>query len=187
MPKTTKKVRKPPVNLNTLCDNKTRGLKTVVTSSSVSVVFDSKKILRTLVSKICSASYLVGCVAWLTNSRVIAAMQKLQGVQIIVTNDKILKKVKSKYIGLKSVKNDNAPICVVGTGRGYMKSLMHHKFLVALDSQKKPLWVCNGSFNITESAKTNIENMVVYEDPNIATIFLEEYERIYKISKKLKL
>lgn len=187
MPKTTKKARKTPVNLNTLCDTKSRGVRTISTYGSVSVVFDSKKILRTLLSKLGEASYVVGCVAWLTNSKVIAAMHQLQGVQIIVTNDKLLKRVKPKYVGLKSIKNDQAPICVVGSGRGYMKSLMHHKFLVALDDQKKPLWVCNGSFNITESAKTNIENMVVYDDPNIATIFLEEYERIYKISKKLKL
>lgn len=187
MPKTTRKARKPPVNLNTLCDSKTRGVRTIDTYGSVSVVFDSKKILSTLVSKLAGASYVVGCVAWLTNSRVIAAMHKLQGVQIIVTNDKILKRAKSKYVGLQSIKNDQAPICVVGSGRGYMKSLMHHKFLVALDDQKRPLWVCNGSFNITESAKTNIENMVIYDDPNVATIFLQEYERIYKISKKLKL
>ena len=78
-------------------------------------------------------------------------------------------------------------IRAVGEGRGRFKSLMHHKFLIGLSPAREPLWVMNGSFNVTESAVTNIENSMHFDDPEIAGTFFDEFKRIHRISSPLKI
>ncbi len=56
------------------------------------------------------------------------------------------------------------------------KPLMHDKFCVFGDSQ-----VWTGSFNFTfEAANSNRENVVVLDSPQIASLYLEEFERLKK-------
>ena len=76
---------------------------------------------------------------------------------------------------------------IIKNGRGRFKSLLHHKFLVGLDENREPIWVSNGSFNLTENAVTNIENVMIFDDPEIATDFFDEFKRIYAISSPLKI
>jgi len=56
-----------------------------------------------------------------------------------------------------------------------------------MDKDENPIWVSTGSFNLTESACTNIENMMIIENKEIAGEFLNEFQRLFKIAKHLKL
>jgi phosphatidylserine/phosphatidylglycerophosphate/cardiolipin synthase-like enzyme len=49
------------------------------------------------------------------------------------------------------------------------------------------MWVMNGSFNVTESAVTNLENVMILDDPEIVNTFFEEFKRVHKISKPLRI
>jgi hypothetical protein len=40
---------------------------------------------------------------------------------------------------------------------------------------------------VTESAVTNLENIMIFDDPEISTTFFEEFKRVHKISKPLKI
>lgn len=172
-------------NLNSLLGRQRKAATVVQDTGEIQLYFDSSKILKVLEEKIKKATYVVGCVAWLTNKKILGALRKTRGVQIIVTNDSILRRMKPYYSNLPVY--NNASICVVGSGRGKMKSLMHHKFLIGLNEMHQPIWTCNGSFNITESAKTNLENITFYSNESIGNAFLSEFKGVYKISKKLKL
>ena len=62
-----------------------------------------------------------------------------------------------------------------------------HKFLIGLSADRVPVWVMNGSFNVTESAVTNLENIMVFDDPEIAMTFFEEFKRLHRVSQVLKI
>ena len=53
--------------------------------------------------------------------------------------------------------------------------ILHHKVIVI---DERP--VLTGSYNFTGSAeKDNDENLVIVDDPNLARIYLEKFERVY--------
>ena len=118
----------------------------------------------------------------------VIAMAKKRGCCIICTKDKLTRRSSNQkaYKQLKEAYPGGA-IRVVGEGRGWHKSLMHHKFLIGLDKDGKAVWVSNGSFNMTESATTNLENLMIMEDPDVASTFLEEFKRVHALSTQLKL
>jgi cardiolipin hydrolase len=61
-----------------------------------------------------------------------------------------------------------------GRGRG-RHAIMHHKFLVADDR-----YVATGSFNWTREAECcNWENLVILDDPGLATSFEQEFRRLW--------
>lgn len=157
----------------------------------VSIIFDGRGIQNAIVRNIKreDTAYVVGCVAWLSNKRILKCMaEKLKGVTLITTTDKLTKRRKNQqaYAKLRGCFAGGV-IRTVGEGRGRFKSLMHHKFLCGMNAAREPIWVMNGSFNVTESAVTNIENVMLFDDPEIAETFFEEFKRIHKISKALKI
>jgi hypothetical protein len=157
----------------------------------VSVIFDGRGIQNAIVRAIKreDTAYVVGCVAWLSNKKILKAMaEHLKGVTIITTADKLTKRRKNQQAYAKLCGCfAGGVIRVVGEGRGRFKSLMHHKFLLGMNEAREPLWVMNGSFNVTESAVTNIENCVQFDDPEIAGTFFDEFKRIHRISRPLKI
>ena len=57
---------------------------------------------------------------------------------------------------------------------------MHHKFPQwGLIENKKPIWVSNGSFNLTKSAVNHIENVMIIDDENVA-LFRDELRLFLK-------
>jgi len=114
--------------------------------------------------------------------------EHLKGVTIITTADKLTKRRKNQqaYAKLHGCFAGGV-IRVVGEGRGRYKSLMNHKFLIGLSEAREPIWLMNGSFNITESALRHIENVMILDDPEIAGTFFDEFKRIHRISKPLKI
>jgi phosphatidylserine/phosphatidylglycerophosphate/cardiolipin synthase-like enzyme len=157
----------------------------------VSILFNGRGIQNAIVRHIKrdDTFYIVGCVAWLSNKRILKNMSEhLKGVTIITTQDKLTKRRKNQqaYSKLRGCFAGGV-IRTVGAGRGKFKSLMHHKFILGLDAERKPIWVMNGSFNITESAVTNLENLMIFDDNEIAETFFEEFKRIHRISVPLKI
>ena len=137
-----------------------------------------------------STHYIIGCAAWLTNTKILDTMAaNAEGVCLIVTRDKITraKTNQMKYKKLKKLNDAKSPIQVIGVGSGYNKSLLHHKFLVGLDESKKPLWVANGSFNFTKSAVNHLENCMIIENEEVAKLFKAEFMRLFPISRPLRL
>lgn len=65
-------------------------------------------------------------------------------------------------------------------GKRFLTPKMHHKFIIFDNS-----YVMTGSYNLTASAEElNDENCVfVYDDQNVVQKFLQEFQRIWKISK----
>tara|TARA_B100000767_G_C19727255_1_gene520035 strand:+ start:633 stop:1205 length:573 start_codon:yes stop_codon:yes gene_type:complete len=157
----------------------------------VSILFDGRGIQNAIVKAIKREDtvYVVGCVAWLSNKRILKCMaEHLKGVTIITTADKLTKRRKNQQAYAKlSGCFAGGVIRVVGEGRGRFKSLMHHKFLIGLSEAREPIWLMNGSFNITESALRHIENVMILDDPEIAGTFFDEFKRIHRISKPLKI
>ena len=157
----------------------------------VSILFDGRGIQNAVVRGIKreDTAYMVGCVAWLSNKRILKAMaDHLSGVSIICTKDRLTTRRKNQVAYSKLAGCfQGGVIRTMGEGRGRFKSLMHHKFLIGLNSERIPLWVMNGSFNVTESAVTNIENVMIFDDPEIATTFFNEFKRLHRISNQLKI
>lgn len=174
------------VNLNKLVSGK-RGPKTIGDST---FIFDTVEIQKYLIKRIkrSDTQYIMGCAAWFTNTKIIEAMSTLRGVSMICTRDKVArtKSSKDKYKTLK--KHAGIPtIKLLGCGRGRSASLMHHKFLIGMDKDENPLWVSTGSFNLTESACTNLENLQIIENPAVASLYMEEFKRLFPIAKPLNL
>ena len=114
--------------------------------------------------------------------------EKLRGVSMICTKDKLTTRRKNQQAYSKlSACFQGGVIRTMGEGRGRFKSLMHHKFLIGLSVEREPIWVMNGSFNVTESAVTNLENIMIFDDPEIASTFFDEFKRLHHISKPLKI
>lgn len=157
----------------------------------ISIIFDGRGIQNAIVRNVKrdDTVYMVGCVAWLSNKRVLKAMaEHLSGVSIICTKDRLTKSKKNQTAYAKlSGCFQGGSIRTMGEGRGRFKSLMHHKFLIGLTAERTPLWVMNGSFNVTESAVTNLENLMIFDDPEIATTFFEEFKRLHRVSQALKI
>ena len=157
----------------------------------VTILFDGRGIQNAIVRHIKrdDTSYMVGCVAWLSNKRVLKTMSEhLRGVSIICTKDRLTTRRKNQQAYSKlSGCFQGGVIRTMGEGRGRYKSLMHHKFLIGLSAARVPIWVMHGSFNVTESAVTNLENIMIFDDPEIASTFFDEFKRLHKISKTLKI
>jgi len=176
------------INLNKLLTDTER--KKQVICGDIKLLFDTNNILTSLVRRINKddTHFVMGCAAWFTNERIINALSKLQGVSIICTRDKVAHTKHSKQKYRKLPKHDGIPtVLTLGYGRGRNASLMHHKFLVGMDVKQNPIWVSTGSFNLTKSATSNIENMMIIENPELATSFLKEFQRLFQIAKALPL
>jgi len=177
------------VNLNSLIENAHDRRKQKV-CGDIKVHFDGLSIVAAICRSIRhkDTHYVMGCAAWFTNKKIIKTMSTdLKGCCLIVTNDKILRAntTKRKYKTLPIYKD--TAIRVIGCGRGYSKSLMHHKFMVGMSEQGDPMWVITGSFNFTESATKHLENCLVISNPEVAKVYLDEFVHLYKISKPLKI
>jgi len=189
----SKKSKKRSADLNQIVDDDDRKRQKVHRRGNrkVTILFDGRGIQNAIVRHVKreDTSYIVGCVAWLSNKRILKQMSEhLTGVTIITTQDKLTKSRKNQqaYSKLRGCFAGGV-IRTVGAGRGRFKSLMHHKFLCGLNEAREPIWVMNGSFNITESAVTNLENLMIFDDKEIAETFFEEFKRIHRISVPLKI
>lgn len=149
------------MNLNKKCTRPSSYRRNV---GNVRVIFSPTAIVATLVHEIERTPNVYGCVAWCTHPRVLTAMESVQ-TSLIMTKHK-----SNRWKRRIQVK-------LIGKGRGFRASLMHHKFLVGV-RDGVPEWVAIGSFNITKGAMNNFENMMLIKDEKLATCYFEEYQRL---------
>ena len=128
--------------------------------NDVSVFFDPTQMVNTLVRLVTASKRVVGCVAWLTHPEVLSALERVDSTIVMTKHrsNRWKRHIKVKFIGKRRL-------------------LMHHKFLVGFD-ESGPAWVSLGSFNITKSAVSNLENMLVFKDRRMANIFVREFDRL---------
>jgi phosphatidylserine/phosphatidylglycerophosphate/cardiolipin synthase-like enzyme len=75
----------------------------------------------------------------------------------------------------------NRAIKFLGSRSGRQKYLLHHKFLVAIDSEGVARSLISGSFNFSQNALNNLENVVYVRDRDVAQSYLDEFNRIWDI------
>jgi phosphatidylserine/phosphatidylglycerophosphate/cardiolipin synthase-like enzyme len=155
---------------------------------------------------------IVGCVAWVTNRDVIAALAE-RPVSLIVNKEYALRSTDRKVHSQRQRQNLSelhgglrrqdlpSPLrdipsgpdsiepvrCVGHITRGNTGNtpLMHSKFIVRLQ-RGKPVAVWTGSFNFTVNAASNIENAVEIHDKAIAAAYLDEFARVAALSEPLE-
>ena len=151
---------------------------------------------------------LVGCVAWLTSPRMIAALAA-RPVALVVTKEWWLRSTNRTALSARrralyatltgGLAAEDFPVPLDGFGgtidairamghnpraRSAAHPLMHSKFLVRLVSGR-PVAVWTGSFNLSKSAESNIENAVEIHDPAIAAAYLAEFARVEALSEPI--
>ena len=155
---------------------------------------------------------IVGCVAWVTNRAVIAAMAE-RPVSLIVNKEYSLRSTDRKVHSQRQRQNLSelrgglrrqdmpAPLRDIPSGPDFIEPvrcvghitrgntgntpLMHSKFIVRLQ-RGKPVAVWTGSFNFTVNAASNVENVVEIHDKAIAAAYLDEFARIAALSEPLE-
>lgn len=173
-----------------------------------------RDIEQQLVECIEQADVVVGCMAWLTNKRILKALSnKTKGVQIVVqqedwlrpdTEDWTMRKQRELYRQLNGIPNSYAqvnwcagiqiqPIRLSGTPKNSQRNnpKMHHKFLVfcrssdSWVSEAESVWT--GSFNATQNATCSLENGLLINSPEIANIYMQEWRQVLMTSTTIGL
>jgi len=124
--------------------------------------------------------YIASC--WLSNRAILDTILNSNcKVSILVTSSRINKK--SIYQTLKPARHG----CTVKT-LGSDKTggfLMHHKFAIGLNNLCEPIWTINGSYNWTNNAENNVENINIFHDASISTQFLKEFDRLWASGRRM--
>lgn len=152
-------------------------------SLSMKIAFHPEEIVSLILKMIRSQETrsIVGCVAWLSHKDILKALAA-KPCSIVVARDKAnaRKHVKNMYAVLTPA-NGNRAIKFLGSRSGRQKFLLHHKFLVAIDSEGVAQKVISGSFNFSQNALNNLENITYIRDSDVAQSYFEEFNRIWDI------
>ena len=153
-------------------------------SANVQILFSNieKIILEHLSDYYCQNVAILG--PYFSNLKILQECSKKESCSIITTYDKYMKsKVRLEaFKKLKPFKTDR--VRTLNAGRGKNKTIIHTKAIILMDYEKRPYKVITGSFNYTQNAGNNIENITVFRDPIIAQNYLDEFNRVYSISKR---
>jgi len=138
------------------------------------VVFEG--IADRLCTLVRSAHSVVGAMAWLSDRPLLAALAGCAGgVDLIVTNDKNNNRLAALYRQLPARPGAAWPVRRLGPGSGRYRPFMHHKFLVGLDAEGRPLWCSTGSYNGTAHSRRSLENILILYDQAVAQAYLDEH------------
>ena len=134
-----------------------------------------------------STPYVVGAMAWFHDREVLRAMQACRGVSFVVTSERGMGRYHDARFGRlpRLYAQDGSAVRVIGRATGRRRALMHHKFAVGLNDKKEPAWVLTGSYNPTVHSRGSLENVLVLRDPDVAATYFREYERLYRMSRKV--
>ena len=117
--------------------------------------------------------------AWLSHPLILRELAN-KPAAIIVTNDKAnwRKPVRMMYKKLQPLESERKALKFLGDRKGMYRCKMHHKFLVGMHNET-PQWVLFGSFNFSKQATKNLENIMLIQDPEIASTYYNEWQRIW--------
>lgn len=133
---------------------------------------------QSVVEFINQSENVIGCVAWLTNPRIVEALARMPRAQIVVTADRVHNR---PSLGLHRI-----GVRQVGAARGRYRLLLHHKFVVRL-TMGQPTHVLLGSYNFTRRSNHNIgESIVVIRCNRTAQMFADEARRAIRASRPIR-
>ena len=177
-----KKRRKAPSNLNDAVSDAS-AKRRPHSKDGVRVFFRPEHILGHLKRKIMGAHYVVGCVAWCSNPDLLDAMRRSKGVSLVINYDRtLIRKHREQYTALTPMPGAKTALYYV---RGGGRALMHHKFMVYLDEDRRPISVTTGSWNWTNQSMKNLEHIVSIDDPETAARFMQEHLDVLRVAKSL--
>ena len=159
--------------------------------TKVSVLLDGKGIQNAICQQIRrkDTHYVVGCIAWMSNKKILKELAAKKGVCIICTRDKLTRANSNQvaYSKLKEAYRRREPSASSEEARAGI-STMHHKFLIGMDMHGKALWCTNGSFNMTTHALSNLENCTIFEDRASRACTMTSFDAYFKyLSTKLRI
>lgn len=183
MPRLTARRRRAPCDLNdAVADMSAR--RKPHSKGNVRVFFRPEHILGHLKRKIMSAHYVVGCVAWCSNPDLLEAMRRCRGVSLVINYDRaLIRKHREQYMSLTPMPGSKTAVHYV---RGGGRALMHHKFMVYLDEDKRPVSVTTGSWNWTKQSMKNLEHIMSVDDAEMAARFMQEHLDVLTVAKSLR-
>lgn len=143
---------------------------------------------RALTTRISRATYVFGCVAWLTNPVILNALKGKKGTIVVQSEDfrPYLKKIYRDFLRhelvIRQFGTPSMSFCAKQNQEFYKdnRPILHHKFMLfghgPLVTDMEALWI--GSFNFTVNATNNLESAVVIKQgkrkkpiPAIATMY----------------
>lgn len=180
-------------------------------SGPVTCLFDDE-LHDHLVDFIEGSACVVGCVAWITDPAVLAALATTETSLVVQAERNLSASAKRSRVdvraGLAKVTNTFAKgdfaaavatsrrrwvggipgVNMVGSAaRSGRTAFMHHKFLVRCerdDDGLHPLAVWTGSMNFSRAGSTlSLENAVIIDDSEIARAYLGEFESVLVVSR----
>ena len=161
----------------------TSGWAPMMTQGTLTCYFSALE--QAVVGHISSADGVVGCVAWMTNPVILAALCG-KPVSIVVQSEKFLRRglkvtnqsVRQAYADLVGLEGRH-PVCCAGSPPSSVsRSLMHHKFLVFLRGVE-PYAVWTGSYNFSKNSNQSLENAVFIDDCTVAQHYFQEWLSVY--------
>lgn len=180
-------------NLNLIClKNKKRKriFKHTCAENEHEIIFDNIESRITELILQSETCYISCVVPYITNKSIMNALSDKRGIRMITNLGPHLKSdIRKKQIS-KLTNWDESEKCIVKTfsrGSGRNKTIIHSKILIGYNKDKIPLWVTNGSWNATENAKNNIENIVIHTNQFFVGAFCHEFECLWEASKNFNI
>ena len=170
-------------NLNQLMPKK----KSISLSVASATLLFNPHILPCIRRKILHAHYVVLSVAWLSNRSILEALRTTKGCSVIVTHDNAQLRKFREPLGLLP-KMDGALSAVFTVNSGRSRALMHHKYMVVLDENKKPTGeVVTGSWNYTAQSQKNLEHVLSVQSLDLANALLQDHRDMLRcVAKPLR-
>ena len=172
-------------NLNELFPEPVRKKRseTVSARSGVQVLFHNIEatILEHIADPHCQNVAIMG--PYFSNLNILRACSTLAGTSIVTTYDKYLKSKVRMDAFNELVPLLDARVKTLNRGKGRNKTILHTKAIILLDYEKRPYKTIAGSWNFTQNSENNIETMTVYQNQSIAHAYMNEFERVWSVSK----
>ena len=176
-------------NLNLLCakNKDSRRVCTHINKQNThEILFDNIEArIRDLILKK-ETSYVSCIVPYVSNRIFLNALSEKAGTRLITNLGPHLKsKIRNTQMSNleKWDKVERSVVKTFSRGSGRNRTMIHSKIIIGYNTDKKAIWVTNGSWNATENAKNNIENIIIYKDPFFIAAFCNEFECLWEVSR----
>jgi phosphatidylserine/phosphatidylglycerophosphate/cardiolipin synthase-like enzyme len=153
------------------------------------------KISEAIIAYMSKADSVKICSAWFTSRRLLEALESFDDAELIIgSKDRLLPgpSFDRAWVNeLRSTLHENVWLYLPPIGDDETRpGIMHHKFIVLMkngdDGITIPYAFLTGSYNYTEAASSNIENVVYIENKELARAYLDEFTRVKSLSTKLR-
>ena len=123
---------------------------------------------------------IYGNMAWFTNTKLLEELKRMKWFRISMNDDYINNMAISKYEEVASFVNLYSPYAVKAQFLLSKDKMIHNKIMV-LRKGLKIYCVISGSYNWTNKANLNFENITISYDEDINKQYLQEIKRINKL------